>query len=84
MCWEYVLIYVENLMVGLLHASSVMETISYAYTLKEDKNMKKCFRPPNMYLGTKIQKCKDKDADDNKYWFLMSVNHYVKNIVANI
>ena len=37
-----------------------------------------------MYLGTKIHKFKDKDADNDQYCWSMSGDHYVKNIVANV
>ena len=53
-------------MVASRRASSVVEEISHVYTLKEDKKTKKYFGPPNMYLGTKTYKFKDKDADDEQ------------------
>ena len=84
MYWEYVLIYVDDLMVASRCAISIMEEISHVYTLKEDKKTKKCFRPPDMYLGTKIHKFKYKDVDDKQYWWSMSGEHYVNNIVANV
>ena len=64
-------------MVASQRASSVMEAISYVYTLKEDKKTKSCFGPPDMYLGNKY-------ADDNQYCWSMSGNHYVKNTVAKV
>ena len=39
---EYVLIYVDDLMVDLRCASSIMKEISHVYTLKEDNKTKKC------------------------------------------
>ena len=81
---EYVLIYVDDLMVASRRAISVMEAISHVYTLNEDNKTKKCFGSTDMYLGTKIHKFKDKDADDNQYCWSMSGDHYVKNIVANL
>ena len=84
MYWEYILIYVDDLMAASRRASSVIEEISHVYTLKEDKKKKKCFVPTDMYLGTKIHKFKDKDADDNQYCWSMSGDHYIKNIVANV
>ena len=71
-------------MVASRRASSVVEEISHVYTLKEDKKTKKYFGPPNMYLGTKTYKFKDKDADDEQYCWSMSGNHCAKNIVANV
>ena len=82
--WEYVLIYVDNLMVALRHTRSVMEEISYVYTLKEKKKTNQCFGPPDMYLETKTHKFKDKDADDDQYCWSMPGDHYVNNIVANV
>ena len=58
-------------MVALRHVSSVMEAIIHAYTLKEDKKTKKCFRPLYMYLGTKTHKFTDKDADNDQYCWSM-------------
>ena len=82
--WEYILIYVDNLMVALRHTRSVMEEISYVYTLKEKKKTNQCFGPPDMYLETKTHKFKDKDADDDQYCWSMSVENYVKSIVDNV
>ena len=48
MYWEYVLIYVDNLMIASQRASSVIEATSRVYILKEDKKTNKCFWPPNM------------------------------------
>ena len=70
-------------MAALRRASSVIKSISHVYTLKVDKKKNKWFRPPDMYLGTKIHKFKDKDADNDQYCWSMSGDHYVKNIVAN-
>ena len=84
MYWEFVFIYVDDLMVASRLVSSIMEAIIHVYTLKEDKKIKKCFGPPDMYLGTKIHKFKDKGAYNNQYCCSMSGDHYVKNIVANV
>ena len=37
-----------------------------------------------MYLGTKIQKFKDKDAEENQYCCSMSGENHVKKIVAKV
>ena len=71
-------------MVASQRASSAMEEISHIYTLKEDKKTNKCFGPPDMYLGKKIHKFKDKDADNYQYCWSVSGDHYVKNIAANV
>ena len=84
MYWKYVLIYVDGFMVASRRASSGMEAIIHVYTLKEVKKTKICFGPPDMYLGTKIHKFKDKDADNDQHCCSMSGNHYVTNIVANV
>ena len=84
MYWEYVLIYVDDLIVASQCASSVIEAIRHVYTLKEDNKTKKCFVPPDMYLGTKIHKFKYKYEDYDQYCWSMSGNHYVNNIVANV
>ena len=83
--WEYVLIHVDDLLVASRRAKEIMESISQVYKLKEDKVTKKCYGPPEMYLGTKIHKWRDKDADpDDPYCWSMSGDHYVKNIVNNV
>ena len=84
MYWEYILIYVDALMLASRRSSRVMEAISHVYTLKEDNNTKKCFGAPGIYLGTKIHKFKDKDSDDGQYRWYIAGDHYVKNIVANV
>ena len=84
MCWEYFLIYVDDLMVSSRRATIVMEAINHIYNLKEDKNTKKCFGPPDMYLGNKIHKFRDKDADDYQYCWSVSGYYYIKSIMANV
>ena len=84
MYWECVVIYVKNLMVALRRASSAMEEIIHVYTLKEEKKTKKCFGPPGMYLGTKIHKFREKDADEDQYCWSIPGDHYAKNIVAHV
>ena len=37
-----------------------------------------------MYLGTKIHKFTYKDSDNDQYCWSVLVNHYGKNIVANV
>lgn len=59
----YVLIHVDNLMVASRRAKSIIEGISKVYTLKEDKETKLCYGPPDVYLGSKIHKYHDPDAD---------------------
>ena len=47
--------------------------------------MKIPYGPLDVYLGTNIQKLWNPDADeDQPHFWSMSVNHYVKNIIANI
>ena len=79
--WEYVLIHVDDLLVASRRATEIMESISQIYKLKENQATKKCYGPPEMYLGTRIHKWRDKDADpDDPYCWPMSGDHYVKTV----
>ena len=41
-----------------------MEAISVVYTLNQDNKMQKSYVPPDVYLGTRIQKFQQPYADD--------------------
>ena len=52
--WEYVLIYVDDLLVVSHQANEIMENISALYRLKEDPKTGKCFGKPDHYLGSTV------------------------------
>ena len=54
--WEYVLIYVDDIMVISHEPEKLMESLSALYRLKEDPKTKKGYGVPTKYLGADIGK----------------------------
>jgi hypothetical protein len=52
--YDYLLIYVDNILTVSEHPKDVMETLSGLYRLKEDPMMGKTYDHPSQYLGTDI------------------------------
>ena len=78
--WEYVLIYVDDVLCVSEHPKKVMETLKSVYRLKEDASGK-TYGPPDRYLGANIGKTTLEDGKD--YWH-MSSDDYVKEAVRNV
>jgi hypothetical protein len=80
--WEYVLIYVDDLLVVSHQANEIMENISALYRLKEDPKTGKCFGKPDHYLGSTVGTCTF-HATGQQCWF-MSSDEYVAEAVKNV
>ena len=80
--YEYVLIYVDDILCCSHRAEEVMKTIEGLYRLKTDPKTGKGYAPPDIYLGAQLSQCEVED-DLQKYWSLSSskyVNQAVKNV----
>ena len=75
--WEYVLCYVDDLLVISHDPKSVMDFMNSHYTLKEGS-----VKPPDEYLGAQIQK-HDLPGTGGSCWSLSS-DRYVKRAVADV
>ena len=80
--WEYVLVYVDDLLVVSHDPPSIMLVISKRYRLKVDPTTGKQYHEPSTYLG----------ADIGKYYFpkspkerwTMSADRYLSNAIKNL
>ena len=77
--WEYVLIYVDDILVVSHEPERLMESLSALYRLKEDPLTKKGYGVPKKYLGADIGKF-DFPQGGKPAWF-MSSDTYVKAAV---
>ena len=71
-------------MVSRCLADQVMQAISQTYQLKNENNTGISYGPPDVYLGDHICKHRDTGDDNNSFWYAISRDHYVKNIVSNV
>ena len=78
--WEYVLIYVDDILVFSADPKAVMDYLASKYTLKEGS-----VKEPDSYLGAKIFKWRIDGADDpEKFRWGMSVENYIKLALRDI
>jgi Reverse transcriptase (RNA-dependent DNA polymerase) len=73
--YEYVLMYVDDILVISIDPRSILEDVQRTFKLKNDK-----IEPPDFYLGAKLQ---EKVLNGIKCWTITS-HDYVKAAVANI
>jgi hypothetical protein len=80
--YEYVLIYVDDILCCSHKAKDIMDTLAGLYRLKEDPKTGKKYDKPTRYLGANL--CEYKlDDDMNTYWSI-SAEEYVKEAVRNV
>ena len=80
--YEYVLIYVDDILCCSHRATEIMETMSKLYRLKVNPETGKGYEEPEIYLGAEISKYRPTD-DDKEYWSL-SARKYVTEAVKNV
>ena len=78
--WEYVLCYVDDVLVISHEPQKVMDTLSRTYTLKEGT-----VKEPDQYLGAEVRKIQIADSDDpTKTRWGMSSDLYIKRAIADV
>jgi Reverse transcriptase (RNA-dependent DNA polymerase) len=83
-CYDYVLIYVDDLLVCSIDPDGIMSTLADVYRLKEDPKTKKKWDIPSHYLGANIgQYTIEGTGRPNGHWY-MSSDDYVKAAVNNV
>jgi hypothetical protein len=73
--YEYVLMYVDNILAISCDAKSILEDVQKTFKLKNDR-----IETPEFYLGAKLQ---EKAINGVKYWTITSQD-YVKAAVKNV
>ena len=73
--YEYVLMYVDDILAISCHARSILEEIQKTFKLKQDR-----IEVPEYYLGAKLQ---EKPINGMKCWTITSLD-YVKAAVKNV
>jgi Reverse transcriptase (RNA-dependent DNA polymerase) len=83
-CYDYVLIYVEDLLVCSIDPDAIMTTLADVYRLKEDPKTKKKWDVPTHYLGANIgQYTIEGTGRPLGHWY-MSSDDYVKAAIDNV
>ena len=78
--WEYVLCYVDDILVVSHNPQKTMDVLSAKYTLKDGS-----VKEPDQYLGATIRKMNIEDSEDpTKTRWGMSSDIYVKRAVADV
>eukprot|EP00978_Attheya_sp_CCMP212_P044366 scaffold308232_cov43-Attheya_sp.AAC.1 len=79
--YEYVLIYVDDILALREHPENVMISLSDIYRLKKDKKTGKAYAPPERYLGANIGQY---DLPNSQKAWYMSSNDYVREAVKTV
>lgn len=82
--WEYVLIYVDDILAVSADPTKIMESLSELYRLKEDPSTKKKFGKPDRYLGANIGEYVIPGSKTGKKHWFMSSDGYVKSAITNV
>jgi len=78
--WEYVLVYVDDVLAILHDPASVMNELKRVYTLKDGS-----VKPPDAYLGSDIFEVQIDGAEDpEKVRWAMSSDTYVKRAIDDV
>ena len=79
--WEYVLVYVDDVLVLSHNPQSIMDTLAMKYTLKAGS-----VRAPKEYLGSDIKKftIPEDETNPSKECWAMSSDTYVKRSIADV
>ena len=80
--YEYILIYVDDILCLSHQADKIMDTIGKLYRLKTDPKTGKAYDKPDRYLGAKIEEYQFED-DLKSYWSI-SAGQYVLEAVKNV
>jgi len=76
--YEYVFVYVDDLLVLSIYPHVIMKTISQQYHLKEGS-----LERPKIYLGAEIKQFRHPDNPQHSMWS-MSADQYVKDALVNL
>lgn len=82
--WEYVLIYVDDILAVSHQAPAIMDSLASLYRLKEDPSTKKKYGKPDRYLGANVGEFQIPGATTAKKHWYMSADSYVKAAVTNV
>ena len=82
--YEYIISYVNDLMVDSRWLYQLMQAISQTYQLKKENKTVLSYGPPDVYLGYQILKHQDPENESKSFCYSMSNNDYVNNIIANV
>jgi hypothetical protein len=78
--WEYILVYVDDVLVVSEHPGRIMEAIGTAFTIKPGS-----MKEPDLYLGADISKHFIHDSDEpTKVRWAMSCDNYVATAVKTV
>jgi hypothetical protein len=81
--YEYILVYVDNILAISKDPQSIMNTVSKHYTLKA-----RSVRAPKEYLGSEIQmfnvQCSDATGPAVRSYWSMSARTYIKRAVTEV
>ena len=78
--WEYILCYVDDILVVSHEPKVIMDQINEHYTLKKGS-----VKPPDIYLGAQIEKFKIEDSEDpDKVRWAFSSDNYVANAIQTV
>lgn len=78
--WEYILVYVDDVLVISEHPDRIMEAIGSAFTIKPGSQ-----KEPDLYLGAQIEKhCIYDSNEPTKTRWAMSCNSYVSNAIKTV
>ncbi len=76
--YEYIFVYVDDILVLSMNPQAIMNTLSKLYRLKEGS-----LGPPTQYLGAQIKPHRFDDMPGKSYWSL-SAHRYIKEAVKNL
>ena len=83
--YEYVLIYVNDIVVISHMASTIMDNLSALYCLKENPSNGKRYGTPDRYLGANIGLYMlPGNTSGKQKWLYMSSDDYVANAIKNV
>jgi len=74
--YEYVLVYVDDVLAISHDPTTIMKGIGEHFTIKDDK-----YGEPTTYLGANIERIQ---LDDGSWAWSMTSEHYVKNLIETV
>lgn len=82
--YEYVLIYVDDLLVCSRKPDLIMQTLSKVYRFKEDPKTNEKWTPPDRYLGANIGQYQLHTSSNGKKHWYMPAEGYINAAIANL
>jgi Reverse transcriptase (RNA-dependent DNA polymerase) len=82
--YEYVLIYVDDILVCAETPSIIMETLSKVYRFKQDPKTNAKWNKPERYLGANIGQYKIPTSISGKTCWYMSADEYIHEAIKNV